>query len=434
LHPVNTEQHHESKVDFIYRVVIVRVPKENLGILQAELPPGQHIRADRLPMVAQTVDNLNASTELADRLRLSGATVIVIKELSQPELTAFCLFHPANVAPKPCKLCGVAICLRCEVKSKGKKLCPKCHDTTKEKARNIRLRQLLVGLLFLVFVFEVIEYLKDDARNVDPFGVVKVAVMQFVSPKAARMNIVQQLNGQTSVETTSLHDIAPWYNQERTRYSGGAPNYMQVHIRGPWGAHLNPPALATPAESPFGMMYKSWKYANYFKMLGSDYGVKLNRFGVRIFVVYGNPDEDLASHSRGSKTGRIGITYISITEDNPAYATVSIAHEIAHALGAEDTYQPESSTPNHPIGFIEPFKTPLYPQRFAELMSVDLPVGPNVEKEVDSLDQVRVGYNTAAGMGWIDHSVADLFYSPPSDAPNSKFDQTPDQSEKDSAE
>ena len=104
-----------------------------------------------------------------------------------------------------------------------------------------------------------------------------------------------------------------------------------------------------------------------------------------------------------------------------------MAHEIGHALGAMDTYDPVTSRATHPHGFVEPFANPLYPQRFAELMAVDIPLNAKIEKEVKSLSQLRVGHQSAAGMGWIDPEQAQIFYAPTEITPEEKLEITPKQ-------
>ena len=91
-----------------------------------------------------------------------------------------------------------------------------------------------------------------------------------------------------------------------------------------------------------------------------------------------------------------------------------VAHEIGHALGAADTYDPDTGLAIIPGGFIEPHGADLYPQRFAELMSPDLPIAVGREAEVESLYQVKVGHQTAAHMHWITDEEAAAYYSGPS--------------------
>ena len=55
-------------------------------------------------------------------------------------------------------------------------------------------------------------------------------------------------------------------------------------------------------------------------------------------------------------------------------------------------------------------------------MAVDIPVGPNVEWEIARLDQLRVGHQSAADMGWIPPEQAKLFYTPPAVTPEERLD------------
>ena len=146
---------------------------------------------------------------------------------------------------------------------------------------------------------------------------------------------------------------------------------------------------------------------------------------MRVYVVYGGTSFDMASHSRGSEKGRVAVVYVSLDETNPGYPLATVAHEIAHALGASDTYDAETSQANHPHGYIAPFADPLIPQPFAELMAVDIPIGPNLEQEVSSLNQLRVGHHTAAELGWIPPEQAVLFYTPAEVMPEDKLNPQP---------
>ena len=172
-------------------------------------------------------------------------------------------------------------------------------------------------------------------------------------------------------------------------------------------------------------MFRAWQYPRYFRQLAQDHGISTEKYTVKVYVVYGGTSPDMAAHSRGSRKGRVATAFISLDERNPGYPLVTIAHEIGHALGALDTYNPETSHSTHPEGFVEPFADPLYPQRFAELMAVDIPIAPQVEQEISQLDQLRVGHRSAADMGWIAPEQADLFYTPPAIAPEEKLDTPP---------
>ena len=46
-----------------------------------------------------------------------------------------------------------------------------------------------------------------------------------------------------------------------------------------------------------------------------------------------------------------------------------------------------------------------------------MPLTPTEEFEVTTLKQLKVGYESAAGMGWIGPEQAKLFYTPPAITP-----------------
>ena len=74
---------------------------------------------------------------------------------------------------------------------------------------------------------------------------------------------------------------------------------------------------------------------------------------------------------------------------------VIIAHELLHTLGASDKYAPETGLPVAPDGIAEPERSPLYPQRYAEIMGGRIP---RSEREADipgNLALARIGTLTA---------------------------------------
>ena len=186
---------------------------------------------------------------------------------------------------------------------------------------------------------------------------------------------------------------------------------------GPWPVRVSPPELAGPDDSPFRVAWQSLKYAWYYEDLAEQHGVDADEYGAVIITVYQSSDGDLAAHSRGSERRRLAIAHIDVEDPNPAYAVLTVAHELAHTLGAVDNYDLHSQRSVYPEGFVQPFAEPLYPQRYAELMAVDKPLGPHHDVEIRSMDEVRIGHYTAAQLGWIEAHRARYFYEPASIQP-----------------
>ena len=52
---------------------------------------------------------------------------------------------------------------------------------------------------------------------------------------------------------------------------------------------------------------------------------------------------------------------------------------------------------------------------------MDIPISRTGEMEVSTLDQIRVGHSSAAGMGWISSEQAELFYTPAEVGPEDRL-------------
>jgi hypothetical protein len=55
-------------------------------------------------------------------------------------------------------------------------------------------------------------------------------------------------------------------------------------------------------------------------------------------------------------------------------------------------------------------------------MAVDIPLSPTQEHELSTLERLKVGYESAAAMGWIGPEQATLFYTPPALSPAQRLD------------
>lgn len=376
-----------------WRVVLARIPGA---------------RGTPVPRVLLSTGDEALARDLLERMRRDGAPVLL---LQTDGVALLCETHPAEPAGGRCRGCGRDICLACIVEAAGRPECAACHARSVRAARHERLRRLFSIFLFAVFLYEVVGYLEGEAAALEP--PVKVGIFQFVPQEQMSAPVLRALNDPASPH--ALHRLDAWFDKERARYGGG--EIVDVDVLGPWGTAIHPPSLAGPDDPWWTVAWRSWRYPGYFHGLARDFGKDPDDYGARVYVVYGTGHEDLASHSRGSQKGRIAIAWVSSTEYNPAYALVTVAHELAHVLGAEDAFQEGNYLARWPEGFVEPDREPRFPQRYAEVMAVDVPLGPALEEEVRSIDQVRVGYRTAAAMGWITHQQADLFYMPRTEPP-----------------
>jgi hypothetical protein len=122
---------------------------------------------------------------------------------------------------------------------------------------------------------------------------------------------------------------------------------------------------------------------------------------IELFVLFHDPQlSPRLPHSIGLQKGLFGIVHAFADRTMMGSNDVVTAHEFLHTLGATDKYDMATDQPILPIGYAEPNRQPLFPQRFAELMGGKIPVSPTQAEMPESLQQVIVGRATAVEIGW----------------------------------
>ena len=122
---------------------------------------------------------------------------------------------------------------------------------------------------------------------------------------------------------------------------------------------------------------------------------------IKMFVIYHNYDkEQQLTHSLGLEKGMIGVVHAYAHHEMEGKNNLVIAHEMLHTVGATDKYNLQTEQPILPEGYAEPNKTPLYPQRFAELMGGRIPLSETTSVMPRSLRTVLLGNKTLAEINW----------------------------------
>lgn len=126
-----------------------------------------------------------------------------------------------------------------------------------------------------------------------------------------------------------------------------------------------------------------------------------NKDRIRLYVLYHqvNGKQSLA-HSLGLQKGLIGVIHAYASDKQSQQNAVVMAHEILHTVGASDKYD-ANNLPVHPVGYAEPDREPLHPQRYAEIMAGRIAIDHHKAKMPDSLRAVKVGKATAREINWI---------------------------------
>jgi len=122
---------------------------------------------------------------------------------------------------------------------------------------------------------------------------------------------------------------------------------------------------------------------------------------IQIFVVYHDPERaNRLRHSLGLEKGMIGVVNAFASRGMALHNNVVIAHELLHTVGASDKYDPTTNQPVFPDGYAEPERTPLYPQRRAEIMGGRIPLSEQQAIMPKSLSASRIGPKTAREIHW----------------------------------
>jgi hypothetical protein len=123
---------------------------------------------------------------------------------------------------------------------------------------------------------------------------------------------------------------------------------------------------------------------------------------VQMFVAYYDPKTHARlRHSLGLRKGMIGVVNAYAGRTLEQRNNVVIAHEFLHTLGASDKYDPATNQPHYPDGYAEPDRSPLYPQRKAEIMGGRIPLSQHDAVMPASVAKSSIGNQTAQEINWL---------------------------------
>ncbi len=191
--------------------------------------------------------------------------------------------------------------------------------------------------------------------------------------------------------------IAAFMAHEAKRYG--------LQLESPIEIYLAPEIYHQPPMPPFGgnpiqiilwslqIRYWAWVHADF----------KNPPPHARIFVLYHDPARSPhVAHSLGLQKGLIGVVNAFAAGYQTAENNVVIAHEMLHTVGATDKYDSYTNEPMFPDGYAEPQRTPLLPQRYAEIMAGRFPSARQDQSTMPALlDEVQIGEKTAREINWV---------------------------------
>ncbi len=197
------------------------------------------------------------------------------------------------------------------------------------------------------------------------------------------------------LDSERFASIDRFFAHEAARYG--------LHVSEPFRTRLQPPLDHLPPQRPeqagvLGTMLWSLKL-RYWAWNISRHA--LEPTDVRLFVLYHDPAiTPTVPHSLGLTKGLIGVVYAFAAPEMNDENNVVIAHELLHTVGATDKYDPSNDAPSFPDGYGDPKQSPLFPQRYAELMAGRRLIAADRWEQVNSLEDVVIGPATALEIRW----------------------------------
>ncbi|MBX2826367.1 MAG: hypothetical protein KTR33_16650 [Gammaproteobacteria bacterium] len=200
-----------------------------------------------------------------------------------------------------------------------------------------------------------------------------------------------------SLSTSTFAQIDRWMEREAERHNLALTTPVNVTLGGQIQQH--PPAFPVNGNAVdvlfWGLSFRYWAWRN-----TPESESDLTR--VRLFVMYHEGEEDKPlAHSLGMQKGLMGLVHAFALDKQTNQNNIVIAHEMLHTVGALDKYE-RTGAPMFPVGYANPARTPLFPQRSAEIMAGRIPVSHYSHYMAESLKSVVLNEYTAAEINWLE--------------------------------
>lgn len=218
---------------------------------------------------------------------------------------------------------------------------------------------------------------------------------------------VYPINGDSSAAATKyienldlrdFDDIETFLQRETGKYDSSLERPVRIEL----GLPINeqPPELGGDPNA-LSVMLWSLKMRWWASNITDDQD--RIRPDARIFVRYHAPHSTVElENSVGLQKGMVGVVNAYAHRQYRGTNNVIIAHEFLHTLGATDKYSRATGQPIGPDGLAEPERTPIYPQRYAEIMGGRIALTADDSVIPKSLKYTVIGPLTAREINLID--------------------------------
>ena len=247
-------------------------------------------------------------------------------------------------------------------------------------------------LLLAVLVFVALGAWLDRSRSRDWDDTLRITVYPIA--QTADPSVVAYARG---LQPADFAAVEEFFADESTDF--GVQLEQPVRIRVSQAARTAPPVLP---RQPSMLDAIVWSLRTRWYAAKVAWDDPLPTPDIQVFALYlplarnSSPMPD----SVGLSKGLIAVAHLYGHPDAAGSNAVVITHEVLHTLGATDKYDLASGQPLAPAGLGEPGRAPMYPQEFGEIMAGRIATGPSTSMIAGSLDDMLVGPETAAEIGW----------------------------------
>lgn len=302
------------------------------------------------------------------------------------------LHGPNDGARTPCDRCGALTFAALAAVTIPVGLCVDCGDRARRsrtfyRARVTVLLVVLAGVLLYAWKDISGRRARNDWKRTLQVGlvIVRLGPVDDASVAALRARV-------RALEDTMAAESA--------RYLGpGGVRPIEIVVFGPVDVAEPPPVPA--GEGLLDLARYAYAKSRYAARIDDAAGITPSKLDSRIYLL-ARP-----GHARGTnfveglseQGGRSGFVEVDLDPTMIDFALFVFTHELCHTLGATDKYDVSGAT-MIPEGLAEPEASPLYPQRFVEVMAHGRPVAPGKDRAPEGLRELRVGPITAREIGW----------------------------------
>jgi hypothetical protein len=303
-----------------------------------------------------------------------------VQPVEVPPTSSRCPAHPSLTGDLACDDCRTLVCPLCA---------PYCLACTARRASRARWKRGRVAVL-LVVLFGVAGFgalrQRALARRTEWTRPLRVSVT-LASPGTPDPSVI-------AAWRDGLASLDAWFRNEAERR--GLRLEQPVHFE------LAPVTVEGDVPLPPDAARGEWlsqsqaalSFRSRLEAIAAR-GAAQGTFDVQLVVAL----RERAAHrveGLGEAGGTVGLVEGNAGDTELTLELVAVAHELLHCLGAKDAYDEHGHA--LPRGIVEPELG--FPQRFAEVMVGEVPLGPTEGRVPKSLGEVRIGDQTAQEVGW----------------------------------